>query len=112
MLGKLSRNLYPQFKRHGLSEIIKRFKLNIENRHRALDDAQMVYDFFVKTSAIYSAQEIEACCKQLLKRTTLPPLLDPEESKKSPIPRGSIIFMRKMANCCTWAKASIFAIGC
>jgi DNA polymerase-3 subunit epsilon len=89
---KLSRNLYPQFKRHGLSEIIKRFKLNIENRHRALDDAQMVYDFFVKTSAIYYAQEIEACCKQLLKRTTLPPLLDPEEIQKIPNTAGVYYF--------------------
>jgi len=89
---KLSRNLYPQFKRHGLSEIIKRFKLNIENRHRALDDAQMVFDFFAKTSAIYSSQEIEACCKQLLKRTTLPPLLDPEEVNKIPNTAGVYYF--------------------
>lgn len=89
---KLSRNLYPQFKRHGLSEIIKRFKLNIENRHRALDDAQMVYGFFNKTSAIYSPEEIEACCKQLLKRTTLPPLLDPEEINKIPNMPGVYYF--------------------
>ena len=81
---KISRNLYPQFKRHGLSEIIRRFDLNIENRHRALDDAQMIYGFFIRTSAIYSAQEISACCKQLLKRASLPPLLDPDEISKIP----------------------------
>jgi DNA polymerase-3 subunit epsilon len=89
---KLSRNLYPQFNRHGLSEIIKRFELRIENRHRALDDAQMVYGFFHKTSSIYSTQEIEACCKQLLKRTTLPPLLDPEEINKIPKSAGVYYF--------------------
>jgi DNA polymerase-3 subunit epsilon len=89
---KLSRNLYPQFKRHGLSEIIKRFDLNIENRHRALDDAQMVYGFFVKTSSIYSPQEIEACCKQLLKRTSLPPLLDPDEINNIPNTAGVYYF--------------------
>jgi DNA polymerase-3 subunit epsilon len=89
---KLSRNLYPQFKRHGLSEIIKRFNLNIQNRHRALDDAQMVYGFFLKTSAIYSPEEIEACCKQLLKRTTLPPLLDPEEINNIPNTAGVYYF--------------------
>jgi DNA polymerase-3 subunit epsilon len=89
---KLSRNLYPQFKRHGLSEIIKRFKLNTQNRHRALDDAQMVYGFFLKTSAIYSPEEIEACCKQLLKRTTLPPLLDPEEINNIPNTAGVYYF--------------------
>ena len=89
---KLSRNLYPQFKRHGLSEIIRRFDLNIENRHRALDDAQMIYDFFIKTSAIYSPEEIDACCKQLLKRTTLPPLLDPEEINQIPNAAGVYYF--------------------
>jgi DNA polymerase-3 subunit epsilon len=89
---KLSRNLYPQFKRHGLSEIIKRFDLNIENRHRALDDAKMVYGFFIKTSSIYSPQEIEACCKQLLKRTSLPPLLDPDEINNIPNTAGVYYF--------------------
>lgn len=89
---KISRNLYPQFKRHGLSEIIRRFDLNIENRHRALDDAQMIYGFFIRTSAIYSAQEISACCKQLLKRASLPPLLDPDEISKIPNTSGVYYF--------------------
>ena len=89
---KMSRNLYPQFKRHGLSEIIRRFDLNIENRHRALDDAQMIYGFFIKTSAIYSSQEISACCKQLLKRASLPPLLDPDEISKIPNTAGVYYF--------------------
>ena len=89
---KMSRNLYPQFKRHGLSEIIRRFDLNIENRHRALDDAQMIYGFFLKTSAIYSPQEISACCKQLLKRASLPPLLDPDEINKIPNTSGVYYF--------------------
>ena len=89
---KMSRNLYPQFKRHGLSEIIRRFDLNIENRHRALDDAQMIYGFFIKTSAIYSPQEISACCKQLLKRPSLPPLLNPDDISKIPNTAGVYYF--------------------
>jgi len=89
---KLSRNLYPQFKRHGLSEIIKRFDLSIANRHRALDDAQMIYGFFIKTSSIYSPQEIAGCCKQLLKRALLPPLLDPEDINQLPNSAGVYYF--------------------
>ena len=89
---KMSRNLYPQFKRHGLSEIIRRFDLNIENRHRALDDAQMIFGFFIKTSAIYSPQEISACCKQLLKRPSLPPLLNPDDISKIPNTAGVYYF--------------------
>jgi DNA polymerase-3 subunit epsilon len=52
----------------------------------------MVYGFFLKTSAIYSPEEIEACCKQLLKRTTLPPLLDPEEINNIPNTAGVYYF--------------------
>ena len=58
---KFSRDLYPQFKHHGLSAIIKRFQLTIENRHRALDDASMIYEFFLKSSALYSEGDIDDC---------------------------------------------------
>ena len=42
---RLSRVLFPEFKRHNLDAIIERFGFNIENRHRALDDAKIVWDF-------------------------------------------------------------------
>ena len=74
---RFSRNLYPQFKRHSLSTIIQRFQISIENRHRALDDARVIYDFFLKTTALLAADDIQACCRQLLKNTSLPPLLEP-----------------------------------
>ena len=34
---KFSRRLYPQFRRHGLDQIIRRFHFSIEQRHRAFD---------------------------------------------------------------------------
>ena len=42
---RLSRRLYPRFRHHGLSELIKRFSLNCPNRHRALGDAEAVWAF-------------------------------------------------------------------
>ena len=69
---KLSRLLYPQFNRHGLDQIIRRFQLTINNRHRALDDAQMIHRFFQKTSQIHTTADIEAACQQLLKEHSLP----------------------------------------
>jgi DNA polymerase-3 subunit epsilon len=69
---KLSRLLYPQFNRHGLDQIIRRFQLTINNRHRALDDAQMIHRFFLKTSQIHATADIEAACQQLLKEHSLP----------------------------------------
>ena len=89
---KFSRNLYPQFKRHGLSQIIERFELSIENRHRALDDAQMIYQFFLKSSALFPDDEIAATCKMLLKRPALPTLLNPKDVEKLPGSAGVYYF--------------------
>ena len=89
---KFSRVLYPQFNRHGLSHIIKRFNLHIENRHRALDDAEMVYQFFLKSSALFSDDEIAATCKQQQKRPALPMNLPGSEIDKLPCSAGVYYF--------------------
>ena len=89
---KFSRSLYPQFKRHGLDQIIKRFQLPIENRHRALDDAEMIQRFFLKSSALFSEEEIAATCASLLKNPALPPLLKASDIKKLPASAGVYYF--------------------
>jgi DNA polymerase-3 subunit epsilon len=89
---KFSRSLYPQFKRHGLDQIIKRFQLPIENRHRALDDAEMIQRFFLKSSALFSEEEIAATCSSLLKNPALPPLLKASDIKKLPASAGVYYF--------------------
>lgn len=48
--ARLSRALFPEYKRHNLSELIARHGLEVSSRHRALDDAQAVWDFFQKTA--------------------------------------------------------------
>ena len=94
---KFSRNLYPQFKRHGLSQIIERFGLAIENRHRALDDAEMIFQFFRKSSALFSQDEIAATCKTLLKRPALPTLLDSKQVDKLPPSPGVYYFYNEQS---------------
>ncbi len=89
---KFSRALFPQFNRHGLSHIIKRFDLTIENRHRAMDDAEMIYQFFLKSSALFSAEEIAATCKQQLKKPALPMNLPSSEIDKLPASAGVYYF--------------------
>ena len=89
---KFSRALFPQFNRHGLSHIIKRFDLTIENRHRAMDDAEMIYQFFLKSSALFSSEEIAATCKQQLKRSSLPMNLPSSEIDKLPPSAGVYYF--------------------
>ena len=84
--------MYPQFKRHGLSHIIHRFNLKIENRHRAMDDAEMIYQFFLKTSALFSHEEITSTCQQQLKRPALPMHLPSSEIDKLPSSSGVYYF--------------------
>ncbi len=89
---KLSRRLFPQYKRHSLSAIIKRFNFSIENRHRGLDDALMVWKLLLKASALFPEDDIAAACGQALKRPALPMQLDPAEIDRLPKAPGVYYF--------------------
>ncbi len=89
---KFSRAMYPQFKRHSLDAIIKRFEFSIENRHRAQDDAEMVWQMFQKSTQLFTEGDIEATCEKILKTPTLPVKLDPNEIKKLPNRAGVYYF--------------------
>ncbi len=43
---RLSRRLYPQHRSHRLDMIIERMGLQVESRHRAYDDAEVLWKFF------------------------------------------------------------------
>lgn len=45
---RMSRALYPEFRRHDLSSVIARMDLKMDRRHRALDDAEAVLEFFTR----------------------------------------------------------------
>ncbi len=42
---KLSRRLYPEHKHHGLDQLIDRHGLRMSQRHRAMADADAIYQF-------------------------------------------------------------------
>jgi len=42
---RLSRVLYPKYKKHNLTALIDRFNFSCQNRHRAFDDAKVLWDF-------------------------------------------------------------------
>ncbi len=43
---RLSRRLYPAQPRHGLDSVIRRLGVKVHNRHRAFDDAEVLYKMF------------------------------------------------------------------
>ena len=73
---KLSRNLFPEHKRHNLDSLIERHGLAVGARHRALADAQLIRQFWQKIHVDRGSDEIEAALKAQNARPSLPPHLD------------------------------------
>src|SRR5690606_21174428 len=69
---KMSRRLYPTEPRHSLDTLIQRFNLSCDNRHRALADAQLVWQFLEKASQQLGREAVEAVAAELLRCQCLP----------------------------------------
>jgi DNA polymerase-3 subunit epsilon len=89
---KLSRYLYPQHRRHGLSDIIERFGINISNRHRALDDTKATLDFFLKAKNEVDPQLFQDAFKKSLLFSAIPSRLLKFDFKNIPNTPGVYIF--------------------
>ena len=63
---KLSRAFYPEEKHHNLSAIIERFSFVCERRHRALDDALVLWDFMQLLQARFPAPEVTSVMERLI----------------------------------------------
>lgn len=44
---RLSRLMFPEYRHHKLDNIIERHGFNVQNRHRAYDDAEILYKFYM-----------------------------------------------------------------
>lgn len=45
--ARLSKRLYPEHKSHALDRIIERMQLEVKSRHRAYDDAEVLWKFYM-----------------------------------------------------------------
>lgn len=69
---RLSRKLFPQHRHHGLDRIIARLGIEIDDRHRAMADTEVILAFLQHISEQFPATQITDICRQLLKRPSLP----------------------------------------
>ena len=58
--AKLSRKLFPEHRRHNLDSLIERHGLRCSARHRALGDAEVLWQFLRKIHAEVDATRIDA----------------------------------------------------
>jgi DNA polymerase-3 subunit epsilon len=89
---RLSRALYPRFRRHGLSELIDRFSLACPNRHRALDDTLAVWAFLEQVRRSFDSARLAQAVRPLLRTPTLPPHLPQAALGRLPDGPGAYVF--------------------
>jgi DNA polymerase III subunit epsilon len=89
---KYSRKLFPQYAKHNLDSLIARHGLSAGSRHRALGDAQAIFDFWRKMDETFPAEHLEAVRKTLLARPSLPPHIDAERIDDIPDQHGVYLF--------------------
>ncbi|MBP9853795.1 MAG: 3'-5' exoribonuclease [Candidatus Omnitrophica bacterium] len=83
---RLSRKLFPRFKRHDLSSIMERYNIQIENRHRALDDAKGVWGFLQAVQDQIPVDKQMSVIQEITKKPSLPARLktDIEDIPEAP----------------------------
>lgn len=69
---KLSRALFPEFRHHNLDAIIDRFGIECGSRHRAFDDAQVVWRFFETVLKRFGAGRLIELIDKVMRRPSLP----------------------------------------
>jgi DNA polymerase-3 subunit epsilon len=91
---KFSRMLYPKFRKHDLGSIIQRHNLQVENRHRAFDDAKALWDFICQSCTEQGVEKIQELFKTINRNRISSSLLN-MENKDLPDKPGVYIFYGK-----------------
>jgi DNA polymerase-3 subunit epsilon len=73
---KLSRRLYPEHARHNLDSLIARHGLACRARHRALGDAEAVWQFLRLAAEERGGEVLDVAARQVAKQASLPPHLE------------------------------------
>ncbi len=92
---RLSRLLHPSLKHHNLDALIERFALPCENRHRALDDAEAMRQFWVLSHIEKGEETFQWAVDKLLKTPSLPPTLHKKLIDDLPEGPGVYVFIGK-----------------
>lgn len=81
---RLSRRVFPEAQSHSLDSVIQRLGCVVERRHRALDDAQVLWKLWQAVLSQHSPEGIEAVVSELVGLTTLPPQLPADLADEIP----------------------------
>lgn len=89
---RLSRALYPEYSSHKLQSLIDRFGFAADHRHRAYDDAFVLWQFLQHARATFGEEALEQAIAKQIKKPYLPRGLPPEVLANLPETTGVYIF--------------------
>ena len=92
---RLSRALYPEMPRHNLDAVMERHDIHIENRHRAMPDAQALLAFWRKLRAAWPAAELQSALDVASQRATLPAALPADLARRPARGAGRLPLLRR-----------------
>jgi DNA polymerase-3 subunit epsilon len=95
---KLSRRLYPEHARHNLDSLIARHGLACRERHRALGDAEAVWQFLRVAAEERGGDMVAVAARQVAKQPSLPPYLDRAMVDAIPEAPGVYLFYGETGN--------------
>lgn len=92
---KLSRKLFPQYRRHDLDSVMERYGIKCTSRHRASGDAVAVLEFLCTLEQTTSPELLSTAVNSILKTSSLPVHLDKEAIDALPETPGVYLFYGK-----------------
>ncbi len=78
---RLSRALFPQHKRHNLAALIERHEFEAGNRHRAFDDAHVLWQFFQTIKTTFDAETLQLGLQKATTKLRKPNALTPQSTE-------------------------------
>jgi DNA polymerase-3 subunit epsilon len=107
--AKLSRRLYPQHARHNLDALMERHGLQCSARHRALGDAQVLWQFARVLKTEFDPSAIAAAAQSQSRTVQLAPDVPPEALEELPGERGVYaLFDRQGAALCVGRAPNLY----
>jgi len=89
---KLSRKLFPDEVKHSLDALAERHGLASDGRHRALVDAELLWQFWDKLQTTVPQDLLLGATQQLLQRPNLPAHIDADQLEDLPDGPGVYVF--------------------
>jgi len=89
---RLSRLLFPDEPRHNLDALVQKHGLTVTGRHRAMADADLILQFWMRLLESVPRESIEKAVRGILGRPSLPSNIDPAQIADMPNGPGVYLF--------------------